>query len=219
MKSLITSLKVMTVSVAIMLASSCGKQADGLPSINGVKGPFFNVVNGQLLITMKFLNVNYDNGLKAPIPETRNSSLEFAPNLEDGGMMLQLYVDAEDLASVDIGVGDANTLPDGRALPGIPGGHLENSLRIDTKWKDISFYFSKKVWGLWMPFGFETAGITGYWNMKFNGKRIGAFILVGDEPETAKKAGGVIFLNIDAIRNKQVQMLLEKSKRNPHLIY
>ena len=219
MKAWISSIKALTVCFAIMLATSCGQQAGGLPEINGVKGPMFNILNGQVLLTFKFLNVNFDGGLKVPVPETRNSYMEFAPNVEDGGMMLVLYIDAEDLQDMDIGIGDGNTLPDGRALPGIPGGRLENSLRIDTPWKDISFYYHKKLFGLWIPFGFETAGISGYWNMNFNDKRVGFLGLVGNDPNRGYTAGGVVLLHTDALKNKQVKQMLEKSKRFPHRLF
>lgn len=205
--------------LAIVMTPSCGQQASGLPQINGVQGPIFNIVDGQILLTFKFLNVQADGGLKAPIPETRNSYLEFGPNTIDGGMILQLYLDAEDLTSLDIGLGDGNTLPDGRAVPGIPGGRLENSLRIDTQWKNISFYYHKKLFGLWIPFGFETSGISGYWNMFFNEKNVGFMGIVGNDPVRGHKAGGIVLLHIENLKNKQLNKLLEKSRRNPHHIF
>lgn len=219
MKQWLLSVKALVLCLAIVLTPSCGKEVSGLPEINGVKGPMLNIVDGQILLTMKFLNVSVDAGIKAPIPETKHSFLEFSPNVEDGGMMLQLYIDADDLRSINIGVGDGNTLPDGRPVPGIPGGRLENSLRVDTPWYDLSFFFHKKLFGVWMPFGFETAGISGYWNMNFGGKNIGFLGIVGNDPVRDLKAGGVILLRLDNLLNKEVQMLLEKSKRNPHMIY
>jgi hypothetical protein len=219
MKSWITSIKVATVGLAILLATSCGNQAEGLPQINGVKGPLLNIVDGQVMLTFKFLNVNVDAGLKAPIPETRNSYMEFSPNVQDGGMLFVLYLDPEDLSNVDIGIGDGNTLPDGRPVPGIPGGRLEDSLRIDTPWRDISFFYHKELFGIWMPFGFETAGISGYWNMHMNNKNIGFLGLVGNDQVRGYKAGGIVLLKINALKDKKLQSLIKMSKRNPHRIY
>lgn len=218
MKSWILSAKALVVTAAIVLAPACGNQAQ-LPQINGVKGPFFNVVDGKVVMTIKFLNLNLDGGAKIPVPETRESYAELAPNVEDGGMMFSLYADADDLAAINIGVGDGNTLPDGRPLPGIVGGRLENSLRVDTHIakQDLSFYFHKTLFGVWLPFGFETAGISGYWNININQKNLGFLGIVGNEGE--RKAGAVVLLRLNNLKDAQLKKLLDLSKRNPHLVY
>lgn len=218
MRKWMLSLKALLLCFAIVLAPGCGNQAE-LPRINGVEGPLFNIVDGQVLLTFKFLNAQVDAGLKVPIPKTQRSYLELAPNAIDGGMILQVYMDVEDLRSINIGVGDGNYLPDGRPVPGIPGGKLENSIRIDTTWRDISFFYHPKLFGLWIPFGFETAGISGYWNINIKGKRAGFLGLVGNDPVRDYKAGGVVLLNLDALKDPQLNKLIEISKRNPHLVY
>lgn len=218
-KKWMLSIKVMVLCLAITVVPSCGQQGAELPEINGVKGPLFNVVDGQVLMTFKLLNMQVDAGLKVPIPKTKHSFLEFSPNMIDGGMMLQVYMDVEDLKSISIGVGDGNYLPDGRALPGVPGGRLENSLRIDTSWHDISFYYHKELFGLWIPVGFETAGISGYWNINMNQKRVGFLGLVGNDEQRGYKAGAVVLLNLGALKDKQLNKLIEMSKKNPHMIY
>ncbi len=218
-KKWMLSIKAMVLCFAIVLTPSCGQQAGDLPQINGVKGPIFNVVDGQILLTFKFLNMQVEAGLKVPIPKTKHSFMELAPNAIDGGMLLVLYMDVEDLKSISVGVGDGNYLPDGRPLPGVPGGRLDNSLRVDTPWYDISFYYHQKLFGLWIPVGFETAGISGYWNINMNGNRVGFLGIVGDDQDRGYKAGGVVLLNLDALKNKQLNSLINMSKRNPHLTY
>lgn len=229
MKTWFLPVKAAVVCFAIVLSTSCG-QGRGLPEINGVKGPFFNVLDGKLSITMKFLNLNgIDAGAKFPLGivhgDLQDSAIEFAPNFEDGGMMLTVYADADDLANMNIGVGDANTLPDGRPVPGIPGGELKDSLRVDAQFPisgkvwDMSFFFHKKFFGFWMPFGFETAQISGYWNVWIKEKNVGFLGLVGNEESTGRKAGGVLLLRLENLKNQQFQRLIEKSKRNPHLVF
>lgn len=226
MKNWMFSLKAAVVCAAIVLAPACGNQGRGLPEINGIKGPFFNVLDGKLLITMKFLNLNgIDAGAKFPIPETRESQIEFAPNFEDGGMMLTVFADTDDLQDVNIGVGEANTLPDGRPVPGIPGGRLENSLRLDAQFNvsgkqlNPSFFFHKKFFGFWLPFGFETAQISGYWNVWIQDKNVGFLGLVGNEEATQRKAGGVLLLRLENLKSAKFKRLIEMSKRNPHMVY
>jgi hypothetical protein len=219
MKNVLNSLKALLLCLAIVFTPGCGQQPNGLPRINGVEGPLFNFVDGQVLLTFKFLNMQMDAGLKVPIPKTTNSFMEFSPNAVDGGMMLQLFMDIEDLRTINIGAGDGNYLPDGRPLPGVPGGRLENSLRIDTEWYDVSFYYHKKLFGLWIPVGFETAGISGYWNVNINQKRIGFLGIVGNEEERNLKAGGIILMNLDILKDQKMLDLIEKSKRNPGVMF
>jgi hypothetical protein len=219
LKKWMLTIKAMVLCLAIVLTPSCGQSTGGVPQINGVQGPLFNVVDGQIMLTFKLLNMQVDAGLKMPIPKTKHSFMEFAPNAVDGGMLFVLYMDVEDLRSIAIGVGDGNYLPDGRPLPGVPGGRLENSIRIDTKWHDVSFFYHKKLFGFWLPVGFETAGISGYWNVAMNNKPVGFLGLVGDDEQRGYSAGAVMLLNLDALKDKQLNKLLKMSEQNPHLVY
>lgn len=221
MKNWLLSMKVAIVCSAIVLASSCGQGSAGLPKINGVDGPSFNLLNGQIIMTIKFLNLELDGGAEIPVPETRNSKLALMPNVMDGGMMLTLTIARQDLEDLNIGIGDGNTLPDGRPLPGIPGGKLENSLRIDTEIgnQDVSFYYHETLFGLWMPFGFDTAGISGYWNVNINSKNVGFLGIVGNDQVNGFKAGGVVLLRLKNLKTRQLKRLLDLSERNPHFVY
>ncbi len=219
MTNRVFGMKKIILMTLVLFSFSCGQRPTGVPKIPGLAGPEFNLVDGKLLISIKFLNLFLDAGFKGPIPETRQSSFEFAPNVVDGGTLVTFHLDVEDLKTIDIGLGDGNYLPDGRPLPGVPGGRLEDSLRIDTNWKKMSFYYHKKLFGIWMPFGFETAGISGYWNMWLNDMNIGMLGLVGNDPINNLKAGGLIFLRLENLKNPQVIKLIELSKRNPHMIY
>lgn len=229
MKQWMFSIKAAVLCAAIVLAPACGNQGQGLPQIEGVKGPIFNVVDGKILVTMKFTNMTgIDAGAKFPLGIVDNSlkesAIEFAPNMEDGGMMLSLYLDKTDLENMDVAVGSGNTLPDGRPVPGIPGGELQNSVRIDAEFKvsgknmKPSFFLHKKFLGLWMPFGFETAGISGYWNVFVQQKNVAFLGIVGNDTE-GRKAGGLVMLRLEALKTKRLQKLLEISERNPHLVY
>jgi hypothetical protein len=218
MKNWILSVKAIFLSFALLLAGSCGPTG-GVPRMNGVEGPLINVVNGQVLVTFKFLNLSPDFGIGGPVPETRNSTFQIMPNLEDGGMLFVLTLDPADLREINIGIGDPNTLPDGRPIPGIPGGTLKDSLRIDTEFHDMSFYYSEKLFGLWIPFGFDTAGISGYWNLVNNGANIGMFSLIGNDEARGYKAGGLLFLKREHLNNSKLKSLLELSKRYPNKVF
>ena len=121
MKKEFRSLKMMILTLALLVATSCGNSPK-LPEIPGVKGPVFNLLDGKVMVTVKLLRANLNVGARVPIPKTKASSFEVSPNLEDGGTLVVFSLDIEDLKDMNIGVGDGNTLPDGRAIPGIPGG-------------------------------------------------------------------------------------------------
>ena len=144
--------KMMFLTIALVLATSCGKEPT-LPEIPGVKGPLFNLLDGKVMVTVKLLKANLNVGAKVPIPKTKASYFEVSPNLEDGGTLLVFFLDLEDLKNMNIGIGDGNTLPDGRPIPGIPGGTLTGSLRADTELLDMSFYFHKSLFGFYVPLG------------------------------------------------------------------
>lgn len=217
MKNWIFSVKHVLLTLALLVATSCGNQPK-LPEIPGVKGPFFNVVNGQVLITLKLLKANLPNGAKVPIPKTLNSSFEVSPNIEDGGTLVVFHLDIEDLKKVDIGIGDANTLPDGRPIPGVAGGQLNNSLRVDTELLDLSFYFHQKLFGFYVPLGWETQGFGGHWDIQIKDKSIGNLGVVASDND-GHGAGVILFLKLENLKDRQLQKLLRLSEKTPHLIY
>ena len=217
MKKWFLSLKVMLITLSLLLATSCGKEPK-LPEIPGVKGPQFNVMDGKVVITIKLLKANLNVGAKVPVPKTKASYFEVAPNLEDGGTLVVFYLDVNDLKDMNIGVGDGNTLPDGRPIPGIPGGTLEGSLRADTELLDMSFYFSKSLFGFYIPLGWDTNGFGGYWNVVINQKNVGLLGAVASD-EQGHGAGIMLFLRLNQLSNNQFNQLINLSKRNPHIKY
>lgn len=221
MKNWMLSIKAALVCFAIVMAPGCGQQGQGLPKFEGIEGPIFNIVDGKIIVEIKFLNLNVNGGISMVIPETRESTLGLVPNVLDGGMLLSMVIATKDLEDLDVGAGEGNVLPDGRPIPGIPGGELQDSIRIDTRIDkyDVSFYFNKQLFGLWMPFGFETAQISAYYNVIIKNRNFGLLSLVGNEVANDRKAGGLLFLRLSALKDPGVKRLLKMSKQNPHLRY
>jgi hypothetical protein len=217
MKKWILSFKYLLLALPLMLATSCGEQPK-LPEIPGVKGPLFNVMDGKVMITVKLLNADLNFGAKAPIPKTKASYFEVSPNVEDGGTIVVFYMDVDDLKEVNIGLGDANTLPDGRPIPGIPGGEMRDSLRVDTELLDTSFYYNKKLFGFYIPLKWDTRGFGGYWNVVIKGKNIGMLSAVASD-DSGNNAGMLVFLKLDALKDKQLQKLINLSEKNSHIMY
>ncbi len=217
MRKYLIKLKLLFLMLTLVFATSCNNQPK-LPEIPGIKGPLFNLSNGQVILTVKLLKANISIGTKLPIPKTNNSFVEVAPNVEDGGSMIVFYLDVEDLKTLDIGIGEGNTLPDGRPIPGIPGGTLEGSLRADTELMDLSFYFHKKLFGFFIPLGWDTNGLGGYWNVMIDNKNIGMLGAVASDGQ-GHGAGLLFFLRLEQLKNKRLQKMIRLSKQNPHLIF
>jgi hypothetical protein len=217
MKKWLMNFKMMFLTIALVLATSCGKEPT-LPEIPGVKGPLFNLLDGKVMVTVKLLKANLNVGAKVPIPKTKASYFEVSPNLEDGGTLLVFFLDLEDLKNMNIGIGDGNTLPDGRPIPGIPGGTLTGSLRADTELLDMSFYFHKSLFGFYIPLGWNTNGFGGYWNVVINQKNIGLLGAVSSDDQ-GHGAGFILFLRLDQLKDRQIQKMIELSKRNPRIMY
>jgi hypothetical protein len=217
MNKWLMNFKMMFLTIALVLATSCGKEPK-LPEIPGVKGPLFNLLDGKVMVTVKLLKANLNVGAKVPIPKTKASYFEVSPNLEDGGTLLVFFLDLEDLKNMNIGIGDGNTLPDGRPIPGIPGGILTGSLRADTELLDMSFYFHKSLFGFYIPLGWNTNGFGGYWNVVINQKNIGLLGAVSSDDQ-GRGAGFILFLRLEQLKDRQIQKMIELSKRNPHIMY
>lgn len=217
MNKWLMNFKMMFLTIALVLATSCGKEPK-LPEIPGVKGPLFNLLDGKVMVTVKLLKANLNVGAKVPIPKTKASYFEVSPNLEDGGTLLVFFLDLEDLKNMNIGIGDGNTLPDGRPIPGIPGGTLTGSLRADTELLDMSFYFHKSLFGFYIPLGWNTNGFGGYWNVVINQKNIGLLGAVSSDDQ-GHGAGFILFLRLDQLKDRQIQKMIELSKRNPRIMY
>lgn len=189
--------------------------------IPGVMGPDVSFIDGKVMVEMRLLQVELDVGFDFFIPKTHNSSIGITPNSLEGGSLVRLLIDLEDLKKVNVGVGQGNTLPDGRPIPGIPGGELKDSLRLDLdeRFYNVSIYYHKLLAGIHIPFHFNlgmfrTVAIP----LKWKGKQVGSIAVV--KAEGPNKASGTIFLRLNAFKqNKEIQQLLELSRKNPGQVF
>lgn len=173
--------------------------------ISGVDGPFVNVQDGKLVVTLKMQEAIQPNGMTFSITEEKKSVVNFVPNTEDGGMTLELQLDLADLKSVETGDGESK-LMDGRSIPGIPGGALKNSKRRDWP-QEISTFHSPKSFGIAVPFNWNLGSTKdGHHWLNWKGKNIGMISVVNATQD--KKAFGMVFIRFAAI--KKHAELMEK---------
>jgi len=214
MNKLITSIRLSLLAIALVafpLHAETQKIQAGIP---GVEGPAFNFLDGKLIVTVKLLLVEIQFGGSMVIPKTHDSRIELVPNILDGGSLLQLTLDPADIKGVTVAT-DPHTLPDGRAIPGIPGGELP-SLRVDTEWLNTSYYFAKTLFGIYLPVKVNTQGLGGTIQFKINNKIGGNFSVTSSDPQ-GKNAAFLIFLKKNAMESFAEK--LEESARNPGILY
>lgn len=182
--------------------------------VPGVEGPFVNFQNGKLLVSLKMQEAAHPTGFSFGATDSKNSVITLQPDTEDGGMTLELRLDIDDLQNVDVGDGQANLLVDGRSIPGIPGGSLKDSKRIDwgNRYFDISTFHSRKSFGVAIPFHWNLGETKdGHHWLVWKGKNIGIFSVVNAVAE--KKAYGIIFLRYAALQgNPEMMKKIQQSK-------
>lgn len=194
-------------ALSLPLTSFASTQRGEIP---GVKGPYINFVDNKLQLTILLTEVELEGGIEVPIYKTKNSFASIQQNVIDGGSMVVLKIANEDIKELlNVEFGDSQTLPCGRPIPGIPGGVLKDAFRLDLPEEqyNLSFYYHPKLFGIYVPFNFEVP--TGMISipLKWKGKNVGAFALIGKDGD--KKASGTVFLRLDAIKNdKEMQLLL-----------
>lgn len=219
MKKWILSLKVIVLTLAMALATSCGNQPAGLPNIPGVQGPIFNVVDGKVMITFNFLTLGSNFGGRIPLPKAKNSFVEITPNIIDGGTTAQFILDVDDLGSSGLGAQDPTTLPDGRPLPGIPGGQLPAYAFHVHEILDSTFYYNTNLFGFFTPISkLDTRGLSAYYKVVIKEKDAGLLGIVPSD-ENGENAGFTLFLKLDAFKNKDLKKLINLSKKNRNVVY
>ncbi|MFL5783461.1 MAG: hypothetical protein ACJ76H_02555 [Bacteriovoracaceae bacterium] len=190
-------------SLLILLMAPCAFAAG---PISGVEGPFVNVHDGKLVVTLKMLDATHPTGLSFGVTEEKKSIVDYRPNLEEGGMVLELQLDIDDLKSVDTSEGKETKLADGRNIPGVPGGQVKNSVRKDHQ--DFSTFHSPKSFGIAFPMAFSHTRDGHHW-LNWKGKNIGMISVVNASAD--KKAYGMIFLRYSALKkNRELMARLKK---------
>ncbi len=186
-------------------------------AIPGLEGPFIDVVDGKIQVTVSLSKFEMPAYLGVRIPKFPNSSFELQPNALDTGSVAVVKIDPADLKIVSQVVMDRGfVLPDGRPIPGVPGGKLKPSLRLDLKpeQKSISFYYHEAIFGFYIPLNlnYNFPVTSGGIKLNWKGKKVGTLMLIGREGE--KKAAMLIFIQHKAIlENTEMMAKVLSSKK------
>ena len=195
--------------VVALIAVSCGSQPT-VPEIPGMKGPFFNVLDGKVLISMTFDNLQIIGGGRFPLSKMPNSFIELAPG-QTGGTFLQVSLDVIDVDSTDWGLVDPNALPGGRPLPGVVGGRLPSIAVNVPSLNNTTFYVSKQIFGFFIPMKTGTPVFLTF-PIFMQEKHVGNVSLVGED-QRGENGGMLMLMNLDRDSKARLQKLIDHSKQ------
>ncbi len=205
-------LKLPFLFILLFASSSCLTQGE-TPKIPGLDGPNFNIIDGKILLSVGLENVELPVALTLPLPKMKNSSVTLGTRLE-GGSMIQVAFDLNDVKSDVFRIVPGQTLPDGRAFPFIMGGELPALAFNIPKAFDMTFYASDKAFGFFLPVKLPAEfqyGVT--MRLKINEKKVGVFTVVGNNAY-GEGSGLVLMLTLQEIEsNEDLKALLKFSKR------
>lgn len=190
--------------VAVLMAitlSACGSKGGGVnPSIDGITGPDVELVNGRLVLSMVFNNIQLDGGATIPIPKYPNSSVQVGPDFQSAGTLLVLTVAVTDFLGDKGTFFDPQTLPGGRPLPSVASGVMPAiAIQVPQLFNSV-FYVGPEVLGFFVPFNkLDLAGsILSFRFHNKAGEPVGILSLVGSDA-AGKNAGILALMRADLL--------------------
>ena len=187
------------------LLTSCGGDTGRNIDIPGVQGPIVTLNGDNVLISLVFENMALAGGIRYNIPKYENSYLELSPDLMSGGTLMAISVDLDDVFGDTVGQLDPQTLPGGRALPGVATGSLPAVAFTIDQFYNMAFYLGPDVFGVFIPINLGLDNTIATFRYYIGDSRMGNISLVGAD-ENGENGGILLLLDMSSY----VQSKLEK---------
>lgn len=192
--------------------TSCGKNDSSNVEIAGVKGPTVSLLQDNLMVSMVFENIQLDGGLRYNIPKYKYSFLEISPDLESSGTLMSISISLKDIIDGQLTQLDPLKLPGGRNLPGVVSGSLPAVAFSIEKFKNMSFYLGKEVFGIFVPVNVGVDGAIASFRYYISQKRAGTISLVGKDVN-GENSGILLMLDIKGQVKSQMMNVYKKYNR------
>ena len=200
MKNVFTKTKVLVLTSLLaigLFSTSCGNGTSASNiQIPGVSKSAITLNNDSVLIAFVFSAIQLDGGLRYNIPKYPNSYLEISPDLQSNGTLMSINIAIKDVANIGLQTLDPQTLPGGRALPGVASGRLPAVAFTIQKFAGVSFYVGPKLFGVFIPLknlGIGSSIITARYYV--SSTRVGNISLVGADA-TGANSGLLLMLDL-----------------------
>jgi hypothetical protein len=189
-----------------IFSTSCG---NGTSSSNiqvpGVNGMSVTLNQDNVLISMVIQSIQMDGGLRYNIPKYPNSYLEISPDLQSAGTLMAVSISLKDVFNTSLQTLDPQSLPGGRALPGVATGRLPAVAFSIAKFHNMGVYIGPKLFGLFIPvsgLGIGNSIITARYYT--GSSRIGNISLVGEDAN-GENSGILLMLDMGASVQSQLK--------------
>ena len=207
-----TSLLTLATIATLGFTTSCGKNDAANINIAGVKGPTISLLQDNIMITAVFENIQMDGGLRYNIPKYKYSFLEISPDLQSSGTLMQVSVSLKDIMDEDLGKLDPQKLPGGRNLPGVASGSLPAVAFTIEKFKNMTMYAGKDVFGIFLPVNVGVDGAIASFRYYIGEKRAGTISLVGADAN-GENSGVLLMLDMKGQVKSQLMNVYKKFNR------
>jgi hypothetical protein len=212
MIKVIAKSKVLVISSLLALglfSTSCGNGTSASNiKIPGVSKSAITLGTDSVLIAFVFENIHLAEGLRYSIPKYPNSYIEISPDLQSAGTLMAINIALKDVAGDSIKTLDPQSLPGGRALPGVASGRLPAVAFTIEKFKGVSLYVGPKLFGVFIPLpnlGIGSTIITARYFI--SNTRVGNISLVGADANN-ENSGLLLMLDLSS---STAQKALKKS--------
>lgn len=210
LSTMVSKTKSMAVTLLIALSLftvSCGENGSNI-EIPGVDGPKVTLHEDQVLISMIFENLVVDGGFRYAIPKYNESYVEIGPDLQSGGTLFAASLSLQDVLDGRVQSLPPQTLPGGRALPGVKSGKLPAVAFSIEKFKNSAVYVGPEVFGIFVPQKLNMPNSIATFRYFIGSKRAGNISLVGED-QNGENSGILLLLDM----NSQTKSMLKKIQK------
>jgi hypothetical protein len=214
MNNVLTKSRSLILALAIsvgLFSTSCGNGTSASNiQVPGVNGMSVKLNQDNVLISMVFQQIQLDGGLRYNIPKYPNSYLEISPDLQSNGTLMAISISLKDAFDSKLQTLDPQTLPGGRALPGVAGGRMPAVAFSIEKFHNMSVYIGPKLFGVFIPLNNLGIGNTMITARYYTGSnRIGNISLVGEDAN-GQNSGLLLMLDMGASVQSQLKSYSSK---------